>query len=131
MQIFNTSESHLVLPDGPTVPAKANRIVQDDEWAKKASNAVVKAWIAAGALVVKTDDGEEVSVIDTDAAADDGLPQSNGDAGDAGETTPKTEAELNELKNDELKALIEAAGGEVKSTWNKGDLVKQALELKV
>ncbi|QIG67644.1 hypothetical protein EVB51_027 [Rhizobium phage RHph_Y17] len=128
MQIFNTSESHLVLPDGPTVPAKGNRIVQDDEWAKKASNAVVKAWIAAGALVVKTDDGEEVSVIDDDADADEGLRQGGNDAG---ETTPKTEAELNELKNDELKALIEAAGGEVKSTWNKGDLVKQALELKV
>lgn len=123
-KISNTSESHLVLPDGPTVPAGGNRLISDDEWAKKESNMVVKAWVASGALVIDGGSDED------EGSTDDGqgfVPNAND--GGTGEPVKLTEAELGEMTNEALKEFIESKGGIVKSTWNKAELIAQAVEV--
>ncbi|QIG73249.1 hypothetical protein EVC02_028 [Rhizobium phage RHph_N17] len=126
-KITNTTQSQLVPPDGPTIPAGGNRLISSDEWAKKESNAVVKAWIAAGALVVEPAEGDSETV-DTDGDAGEGLQQGNANEGDgAGEKL--TEAQLGDMSNDALKQFIESKGGTVKSTWNKAELIAQAVEI--
>lgn len=126
--ITNTSESHLVPPDGPTIPAGGNRLISSDEWAKKESNAVVKAWIAAGALVVTDAEGDESLPVDTDANEGKGTDQGAGDGSNEPVAT-LTEAELGEMTNEALKEFIESKGGVVKSTWNKAELIAQAVEV--
>lgn len=127
-KILNTTDSALVPPNGPTIPAKSFRLIEEDEWEKKESNAVVKAWIAAGALVVSN--GPKAKGDEADGPEQGAGDQGNGTPAPA-VVTLKTEAELNELTNDQIKALIEGKNGEVKASWNKPELVKQALELKV
>lgn len=131
-KVLNTSVSALVPPDGPTIPAGGFRIVQD--WEKKESNEVVKAWIRAGALVVSDPDKDEAKAAEANApdAVENAPAPAPAPAPEPEKASdePKTEAELNALTNDELKAAIESKGGTVKSSWNKAELVAQALELK-
>lgn len=131
-KVENKSESALVPPNGPTIPAGGFRIITD--WEKKQSE-VVEAWIRAGALVVSDPDGDEKQAAETtDLSNTPPLPTGGNEGDDKGPAAndgePKTEAQLNELTNDQLKALIEEKGGTVKSSWNKAELVQQALELK-
>lgn len=127
-KITNTTESHLVPPNGPTIPAGGNRIISDDEWAKKESNAVVKAWIAAGALVVSNADDDDSETDEGSAGDGQGLAPNTDDGGN-GEPVKLTEAQFGEMTNDALKEFIESKGGIVKSTWNKAELIAQAVEV--
>lgn len=123
--ITNTSTSDFVLPNGLRIPKGATLPVED--WAKIENHSVVKAWVEGQQLVV----GDVSSTADTSGDDGKGNEQGAGDAGNDASVTPKTEAELTAMKNDELEAAITAKGGEVKTTWNKVELVKQALALKV
>lgn len=126
--VTNTSDRALGLPDGPVIPARTANVKVDD-WEKKESNLVVKAWIDAKALVIG-DSASKANEAKVAATSGDNGGGPAPAATPAGATSGKTEAELRDMTNADLASYIEKdLKGEVKSGSNKDDLVKQALEL--
>ena len=138
--VTNHSESALGLPNGPVIQPGAT--VRVNDWENKESNDVVKAWLDAGALTLedaperdeskgdagdgkgeRTDLGVNPPVADNNP---DGTGEPNGGAGNVN----KTEEQLRAMTKADLSKYIETdLGGEVKSTMDKDDLVRLALDL--
>lgn len=120
--ISNTTRSPLGLPKGPRVPALGSISIDADDWAKKNSNAVVKSWLAAGALKVGGAAAKQV----------EGEKQKEGEGGNGEpDTSAEREAEFRAKTNPELADWIEKNGGkdQLKVGMVKDDLVALAMTL--
>lgn len=135
MKVTNTVNSPLGLPNGPVVFPQTTVLVPD--WESKASNAVVKAWVEAGALKL-TPVSEKTTEPVTNTANTGGDANANTDpaagAGKtgAGEGAGNEDARADEFRAmtiPELSALITENGGTVKAGLLKEDLVTMALEV--
>lgn len=127
MNVTNTSQSPLGLPNGTIVDPKRTVLVKD--WDKVESNEVVKGWVDAGALTLEPADEEKANDTGLNVAGND----TNGNDGGNGTGTlfvAKTDAELDAMNNGERASYIEKTlGGQVKSGATKDDLTKQIKDL--
>lgn len=137
--VTNHTSTPLGLPNGPVLLGKTTVAVED--WDSKSSNPVVKSWLDAGAITVKTGKAPAKQDDNTQTnGAGAGTGNENTGSGTGNENTDGTQTppvietdtrgdEFRALTNSELTDLITKNGGTVKAGMIKDDLVALALEV--
>lgn len=130
--VTNNTASPLGLPTGQIIDPKRTSLVKN--WEKIESNNVVKSWLDAGALTLAdpTGDGADNSTSDADTGGGNdagNTPNDEGKQKQSAAFVPKTDDEIGAMTNADLSTYITELGGEVKSTWNKPELVEQVVDL--